>query len=115
MRQFGVGVSIVEPGSVATPFWDKGLAEAPKARAALDPDLRDLNGDDLDQVEAASEKAAARGIPPKRVADAIVHALTASRPKTRYLVGTEAKVTARVRKVLPDRLFDRLVARELRG
>lgn len=113
MRQFGVGVSIVEPGSVATPFWEKGLAQAPQARAGLGGELESLYGDDLDRAEAASEKAAARGIPPERVAEAIVHALTASRPKTRYLVGTDAKIQAAVRKVVPDRGFDRLIAREL--
>ena len=113
MRQFGVEISIVEPGTIATPFWDKGLADAPKARAALDPELATLYGPELDLVEAASKKTAKRGIPPERVADAIVHALTAAKPKTRYLVGTDAKIQARVRKVLPDRVFDRLVAREL--
>ena len=41
---FGVDVAIVEPGAVATPFWDKGLAEAPKARAAMDPELLELYG-----------------------------------------------------------------------
>jgi NAD(P)-dependent dehydrogenase (short-subunit alcohol dehydrogenase family) len=114
MRQFGVGVSIIEPGSVATPFWDKGLAEAPKARAALGPELNELYGPDLDRVEAASRKQAARGIPPERVADAIVHALTSARPKTRYLVGAEAKLAGQARRLLPDRVIDRLIVRELR-
>jgi hypothetical protein len=40
------------------------------------------------------------------------HALTARKPKTRYLVGTDAKIQARVRKLVPDRVFDRLIARE---
>ena len=111
---FGVGVAIVEPGSVATPFWDKGLAEGPKARAAMNPELLELYGPALDQVEAASEKTAARGVPPERVADAVVHALTATKPKTRYLVGNDAKIQVGLRTILPDRVFDRLVARELR-
>ena len=108
---FGVGVAIVEPGSVATPFWDKGLAEAPKARAAMNPELLELYGPAL---EAASEKTAARGVPPERVAEAVLHALTATKPKTRYLVGTDAKIQVGLRKVVPDRVFDRLIARELR-
>ncbi len=115
MRQFGVEVSIIEPGSVATPFWDKGLGEAPKVRAAMDGELERLYSDELDAVEAASEKNAARGIPAEKVADAVVDALTASRPRTRYLVGTDARVAARVRKLLPDRVFDRILAREMRG
>jgi NAD(P)-dependent dehydrogenase (short-subunit alcohol dehydrogenase family) len=114
VRQFGVEVAIIEPGSVATPFWDKGLAEAPKARAAMDPELLELYGPELDQVEAASVKAAERGVAPERVADAVVQALTAAKPKTRYVVGTDAKIQAQLRRLLPDRLLDRVVAREIR-
>jgi NAD(P)-dependent dehydrogenase (short-subunit alcohol dehydrogenase family) len=114
LRQFGVEVALVEPGSVATPFWDKGLAEAPRARAAMDPELLELYARELDLVEAASRKSAARGIPPEKVAEAVVHALTASRPRTRYLVGPDAKVQGAIGRVLPDRVYDRLIARELR-
>jgi NAD(P)-dependent dehydrogenase (short-subunit alcohol dehydrogenase family) len=114
LRQFGVEVALVEPGSVATPFWDKGLAEAPKARATMDPELLELYARELDLVEAASRKSAARGIPPEKVAEAVVHALTASRPRTRYLVGPDAKVQGAIGRVLPDRVYDRLIAREMR-
>jgi NAD(P)-dependent dehydrogenase (short-subunit alcohol dehydrogenase family) len=114
MRQFGVEVAIVEPGSVATPFWGKGHAEAPKARAAMGPELLELYGPELDQVEAAALKTATRGVPPERVAGAVVHALTAARPKTRYVVGADAKIQAQLRRLLPDRVLDRLIARELR-
>ena len=114
MRQFGVEVSIIEPGAIATPFWGKGQAEAPKARAAMDPELESMYGEELNYVQAASEKSAANAIPAERVAEAVVHALTADKPKTRYLVGTDAKIQARLRKLLPDRVFDRLIARELR-
>ena len=40
---------------------------------------------------------------------------TASRPRTRYLVGSDAKLRARMSKVLPDRVMDRMIARALRG
>jgi hypothetical protein len=63
---------------------------------------------------AALRKAAAgsarRAIPADRVADVVVHALTARRPRTRYLVGLDARVQVLLR-LLPDRLRDRLVAR----
>lgn len=114
MRQFGVEVAIIEPGAVATPFWGKGQAEAPKARAAMDPELLELYGPELDRIEAISEKTGARGVSPERVAEAVVHALTAQRPRTRYLVGTDARIQAQLRKLLPDRVLDRLVAREMR-
>ncbi len=41
----------------------------------------------------------------------IGRALTAKRPRTRYLVGTDAKIRGPLAKVLPDRLMDRAVAR----
>ena len=42
-------------------------------------------------------------------------ALTASRPRTRYLVGTDAKLRAPMAKFLPDRLMDRMIGRALGG
>jgi hypothetical protein len=48
------------------------------------------------------------------VADAVEHALTAGRPRTRYLVGPDATRRARVQK-LPDRLRDRVLTRFLFG
>jgi hypothetical protein len=43
------------------------------------------------------------------VVHAVVHALTAPRPRTRYLAGTDAKIRAWMVKWLPDRLNDRLL------
>ena len=37
-----------------------------------------------------------------------------TRPRTRYLVGTDAKIRARVAKVMPDRMMDRAIARQLK-
>jgi hypothetical protein len=49
------------------------------------------------------------------VAEAIGAALTADRPKTRYLVGGDAKLRARMARVLPDRVMDRLILRALKS
>lgn len=53
-----------------------------------------------------------RAIDADRVAQAVEHALTARRPKARYLVGTDAKVQAAIDK-LPDRLRELLLAKVL--
>jgi hypothetical protein len=52
-------------------------------------------------------------VPPQEVADAVAHALTASKPKTRYLVGRDAKARGPISKVLPDRVMDAAIARAL--
>ena len=56
----------------------------------------------------------AAGAPPEAVADAVEHALTADKPRTRYLVGRDAKLRARVER-LPDRLRDRVIVRRVLG
>ena len=70
---------------------------------------------DLEAGMLAQAAATARGgIPPEAAADVIVGAIEARRPRARYLVGRDAKVAARVARVLPDRVMDALVARGLR-
>ena len=48
------------------------------------------------------------------MAEVIGRALTASRPRTRYLVGRDAKIRGTAARVLPDRAFDALIARTLK-
>jgi NAD(P)-dependent dehydrogenase (short-subunit alcohol dehydrogenase family) len=111
LRRFGVQVSIVEPGSVATPMWDKGRATAEAVRGSLSAEGRELYGESLARSEEILAQTAERGVPPDKVAKVVAHALTARRPRTRYLVGADARVMAALTKLLPDRLRDRLVGR----
>jgi short-subunit dehydrogenase len=111
MRQFGVEVSLVEPGSVATPIWGKGKESAEAIQGRLTPEDERLYGDKVARMGRVLEKVGARGIPPEKVADAVARALMDKRPKTRYLVGADARMTLLMRRVLPDRMRDRIVAR----
>ena len=111
LRRFGVRVSIVEPGSIATPIWDKGRATAQEVRGNLSAEGQELYGESLAHTEKLLGETARRGSPPEKVAKVVVHALTARRPRTRYLVGADARAMATLGKLLPDRLRDRLVAR----
>jgi NAD(P)-dependent dehydrogenase (short-subunit alcohol dehydrogenase family) len=115
MKQFGVEVSYVEPGAIATEIWGKGIDSAPALREAMGPEMNELYGAKLDRMEKLAAKTGASGLPPDAVAKVILHALTASRPKARYVVGGEAKVTAALRTYLPKRVFDRLVERRIEG
>ncbi|WP_460849336.1 SDR family oxidoreductase [Nocardioides ultimimeridianus] len=104
LRPHGIRVALVQPGNIATPIWDKGLD--PAQLDALGPDLRRLYGPGLDFALAQGRHAADTAIPPARVASAIEHALTARRPRQRYLVGTDARVVVRLQRHAP-RLLDR--------
>jgi len=58
--------------------------------------------------------AAQSAMPASVVAAAVAHALTARRPKTRYLLGTDARLAVLLRGLLPDRAWDALMSRQLR-
>jgi hypothetical protein len=101
---------------VKTPIWRKGDELATELAADLPPEGERLYGSLIAAIRKQTAKIATEtGVDPRVVAEAIGHALTAKRPRTRYLVGRDAKIRAAAAAVLPDRLMDRIVARTLRG
>lgn len=111
LRPWGIKVAIIEPGSIATDIWERGQAEADAFLARADDETKALYGDSMAAYREVVPKVAARGIPPEKAAEAIEHALSARRPRTRYLVGRDAKVQARLNRLLPTRLVDWAIAR----
>ncbi len=114
LSPWGMQVSIVEPGRVRTPIWDKSR-DAGEARLARMPEeaARLYAGTIRAVTEGVSDVDRA-GIPPEGVARAVVHALTAPRARTRYRVGFDAKAVAVLTRLLPHRWMDaflRLVRR----
>lgn len=106
LQQWGIEVSIVEPGAIATPIWEKSGKDATDLETAMPMEMRSLYAAVVTAVRKVVGEAAERAIAADAVAQAVEHALTASRPKTRYLVGTDAKLRALMIKLLPDRLSD---------
>ena len=70
-----------------------------------------VGGQLLDTLLAECGRAAANGSQPEVVADAVLHALTSDKPRTRYPVGVGAKRMLFMRRLLPDRRFDRIILR----
>ena len=112
----GVDVILIEPGGVKTPIWGKSNELADELQQQMPPEAERLYGRIIEKVRRATiEIAQEKGIEPSEVAEVIGKALTAKRPRTRYLVGTDAKIRGPMAKLLPDRLMDRAVARQLGG
>jgi NAD(P)-dependent dehydrogenase (short-subunit alcohol dehydrogenase family) len=111
LRPWGISVSIVEPGSIDTPIWERGSRNAEEIEARSHPDQDTLYGEAIASFRKVVQDLAERGIPPEKVAKAIEHALSAGRPRSRYLVGIDAKVQARVKPLIPTPIWDRIVAR----
>jgi NAD(P)-dependent dehydrogenase (short-subunit alcohol dehydrogenase family) len=110
LRHAGISVSIVEPGSIATDIWHRGERESDDI-AGRSPRQDALYGGAIEKYRKTVRGVADRGIPPEKAARAIEHALTARRPRTRYLVGLDAKFQARLKYLIPTRIFDRIIAR----
>jgi NAD(P)-dependent dehydrogenase (short-subunit alcohol dehydrogenase family) len=110
LRPWGISVSIVEPGSIDTPIWDRGERSAEES---AHPAREALYGQAIDSYRKLVRKLAERGIAPEKVAEVVEHALSNRRPRTRYLVGVDAKVQARLKPLLPTPVFDRIVARAM--
>jgi short-subunit dehydrogenase len=111
LEPLGVKVSLVQPGPIATSIWERGQATAKSLREQMPPEAQALYGDRMDRAQAAARARSEEAIPPTAVADVVAHALTSSRPRTRYLVGPDTRMMAVMARFLPDRLMDRLVTR----
>ncbi|HYP47119.1 MAG TPA: SDR family oxidoreductase [Thermoleophilaceae bacterium] len=114
LRGQGVEVIVIEPGGVKTPIWQKGNQVTSEIREQAPAEAERLYGPLASALQGETEKIEReRGLAPRAVAEVIGAALIAERPRTRYLVGSDARLRARLAKVLPDRAMDRLIARAL--
>jgi short-subunit dehydrogenase len=115
LRRAGINVTLVEPGAIATPMWDKAMDTASEIEAGLSPEAKDRYQWAIDGFRKSSKLQARNAIPATKVAEAVEKALTSSRPKARVLVGVDAKGMATVARFLPDSIRDRLVRLATRG
>ena len=112
LRPWGIEVCLVEPGSVATPLWDKSTRAAIEALSGSAPQqVFELYGRALEAITKVVRRQEEIGVPPEQVATAVLHALTDARPRTRYVVGRDAQALLLLRRILPDRWRDELMLR----
>jgi hypothetical protein len=105
----GVKVVVVEPALINTPLWDRDLAgRIEQYRGSM---FYEANRKKLEH-EAAEAKA--HGVQAEVVAQTVYRALISPYPKPRYLVSNHP-VLHRLVRFLPDRVLDRLVAKEFQG
>jgi NAD(P)-dependent dehydrogenase (short-subunit alcohol dehydrogenase family) len=95
----GIFVSLIEPGQVRTDTLETSIRGAGGAHA-----------------QAVAERARAQGrsatLLPDEVARAVVRAVEARRPRLRYLVGSQARQVAWLKKLLPERAIEAVITRQ---
>jgi NAD(P)-dependent dehydrogenase (short-subunit alcohol dehydrogenase family) len=108
---FGVHVSAIAPGSISTPMLDRSPDQLNGLADALPQNLQPLYAHALRAF--AKTVASARGLStsPEKASLTILRAVTAARPRTRYLIGMDAKLLAFLKRTLPDRWMDSITFR----
>lgn len=109
LAPFGVQVVVIEPGAIRTEWG--GIA----ARSALETSGEGPYAERVRQLAGVlgGEDGDAAGSPPAVVGRAILRAVTARRPRTRYAIGLGAKPAIAARRLLPDRAMDAIFRRAL--
>ena len=103
LAPFGIHVVIIEPGAIATE-WSDVMLDPMLKRSGQGPYRAMANG--MAKAMRNSYGKAGAASPPSVVADAILQAVRARRPKTRYVMGKMAKPLLFIRKYFSDRFFD---------
>ncbi len=108
LHPWGIQVSSIQPGTVATPIWGKALSFAKEVAPQYSPEALRLYGPLFDSLFASLRRRTGGGIPVENVAEAVHHALTAPTPKVRYVIGRSTQIRVWIER-LPDRLRDRVM------
>ncbi|MCP4260581.1 MAG: SDR family oxidoreductase [Planctomycetes bacterium] len=109
LKPWKIMVSLIEPGNIKTPLWNKLLFAAKSTAKNFSPEVEMYYGKKIMNMQHNARWASENASAPSAVADAVLHALTANRPKVRYVVGLAARKYSMLRRLLPDWALDRII------
>lgn len=110
----GIGVTLIEPGQIRTPIWEKSIGEVVRREAAWEPALRQRYGALAASVSREARRSSAAAPDAGIVWQAVSRTLNAARPPPRILVGAGAKFGWLLSR-LPCRWRDFLIRRAVAG
>ena len=114
LKPWGIEVSLVEPGAVKTAMFEKARSTVDDVLGVLPAEGARYYGNEIEAMRGLIASQERVAVSAEAVARVVEHALIARRPRTRYLVGRDAKLMAFFHWLLPDRAFDRLLATTMR-
>ena len=113
LQPWGLDVVVIEPGAIATPIWETSSTRAERNMERMPPAAIEYYGRLIGAVRARARKSAENGLPAEVVARVVEKALTTRRPRSRYLIGRDARARLWLER-LPDRWRDAVVAAVVR-
>jgi NAD(P)-dependent dehydrogenase (short-subunit alcohol dehydrogenase family) len=116
LHPWNVQVSVLSPGAVSTPIWDKARNSVGEMRREVSPRCAELYGDAPERMSRYIDAVTSGGsLETEAVVRAARLALYARRVRPVYLIGAEARVGVALLTLLPVRIFDALLARQTEG
>jgi NAD(P)-dependent dehydrogenase (short-subunit alcohol dehydrogenase family) len=103
---WGIRVALVEPAQTDTDMWRKADDDLTSTVALLSPGHRDLYAKHIDGFRKSIPRSQRMAKPVETVAETIERALTARRPRARYVVGTPARIQAVLARMTPTPVLD---------
>ena len=113
VRPWGIGVVLIEPAQTDTDLWRKADDTLNESVASLTPEHRDLYAKHIEGARKSIPRAQKMASDVEGVAETIEKALTAKRPRARYVVGTGPKIQGAMAKVTPTPVLDRALGAAL--
>jgi NAD(P)-dependent dehydrogenase (short-subunit alcohol dehydrogenase family) len=111
LAPWGIQVSMIQPGTIATSMGAKLQRDTETAVMALPPEGRARYGRGFHRLATMMTEHSQHGASPEVVIAAVLHALTAPHTRTRYAVGPKSRQMLTLARLLPDRLMDRIILR----
>jgi NAD(P)-dependent dehydrogenase (short-subunit alcohol dehydrogenase family) len=111
LKPFNIAVVLIEPGNVATPIWEKSIADNDAVMAQADAAVKKLYENLIQALDRIAQNP--QGIEPAQVASIVAHALVVKRPRSRYLVGKRIWILELLSR-LPDSIRDWILLRNFK-
>lgn len=110
----GVKVIVIEPGAVTTGMLGQVDVRGQRIIDEMTPAQHGRYATLMHAVIAQAQASVPKGATPEDAGRVIAEAIASKRPRTRYTVGRGTAMVVRLTKLLSDRMFDNLLARNLK-
>ena len=108
LKQFGIDVIVIQPGAIKTE-WDI-IARENLIKVSGNSAYKDL----AKKHSAMLEKTYKKSSEPIVISKEVVKAIISYHPKTRYTAGSGAKLILFIKKILPDKIFDKIMLSQIK-
>ena len=114
IADLGVKVVVIEPGAISTEMTGRGVANTNRMIADWTVEQHERYDALMNAIIKQAETFTSEGLPATKAASVVGHAITTRNPPTRYTVGRDAALIVRLARLMPDKMLDGLLHRNLK-